>query len=108
MRDPMPQSVRLEDYTAPQFLIDSVDLDFTIEEEFTLVRACLAMRRNTAAGDASSRGAPAPCVLDGEDLGFVSVAIDDRVLDFEFQFHRHGFLEPGAESCGIFKQFVIN
>ena len=80
MRDPMPQSVRLEDYTAPQFLIDSVDLDFTIEEEFTLVRACLAMRRNTAAGDASSRGAPAPCALDGEDLGFVSVAIDDRAL----------------------------
>ncbi|MSQ53724.1 MAG: aminopeptidase N [Betaproteobacteria bacterium] len=80
MRDPMPQSVRLEDYTPPQFLIDSIELDFNIEEESTTVRARLAMRRNVAARDASPSGSSAPCALAGEDLALVSATIDGRAL----------------------------
>jgi aminopeptidase N len=75
MRDPLPQSIRLEDYTPPPFLIDSVDLDFTIEEESTTVRSRLAVRRNAMAGSTQ-----APLTLNGEDLEFVSAAIDGRQL----------------------------
>ncbi|OFZ96324.1 MAG: aminopeptidase N, partial [Betaproteobacteria bacterium RIFCSPLOWO2_02_FULL_62_17] len=75
MRDPVPQSIRLEDYAPPPFLIDSVDLDFAIAEAFTTVRARLAMRRNPAA-----HAAQTPLTLDGEDLVFESAAIDGRAL----------------------------
>ena len=75
MRDPLPQSIRLEDYAPPPFLIDRVALDFDIAEQFTTVRAHLAMRRNPAA-----REAQAPLALDGEDLLFESAAIDGREL----------------------------
>ena len=56
MRDPLPQSVRLEDYAPPPFLIDTVELDFEIEESHTRVRARLAMRRNPAAVDMQEIG----------------------------------------------------
>ena len=75
MTDPLPQNIRLEDYTPPPFFIDGVDLDFTIEEDVTTVRARLAMRRNPAPAYAQ-----APLTLDGEELALVSAAIDGRPL----------------------------
>jgi aminopeptidase N len=75
VRDPLPQHIRLEDYTPPPFFIDSVDLDFTIEEDVTTVRARLAMRRNAAPAYTQ-----APLALDGEELALVSAAIDGRPL----------------------------
>ncbi len=76
MRDPVPQSIRLEDYAPPPFLIDTVELDFSIAEDFTTVRARLGVRRNPAAHAA----APAPLALDGEELRFESATIDGRAL----------------------------
>ena len=75
MRDPLPQSVRLEDYAPPPFLIDTVELDFEIEESHTRVRARLAMRRNPAAVDMQ-----AALSLNGEELAFEFVAIDGQAL----------------------------
>src|ERR1035437_7283853 len=82
MRDPVPQSIRLEDYAPPPFLIDSVELDFAIAEQFTTVRARLGVRRNPAARDAQAALADAqtPLALDGEELVFESAAIDGRTL----------------------------
>jgi aminopeptidase N len=75
MRDPVPQLVRLEDYTPPAYLIPEVELDFDIGDAFTRVRSRLSVERNQLAG-----GARAPLVLDGEGLVLESVAIDGRVL----------------------------
>jgi aminopeptidase N len=61
---------RLSDYAPPPFLVDEVDLTFELDEDSTLVRSRLSMRRN----------APGELRLDGEDLQLVSVAIDGRQL----------------------------
>ena len=75
MRDPVPTTIHLEDYTPPAFLIRTVELDVAIREDNAEVRARLAVQRNPAAGD---RGAP--LVLDGDELELVSVALDDHAL----------------------------
>ena len=41
-----PTATRLADYAPPPFLVDEVDLDFELDEERTVVRAKLAVRRN--------------------------------------------------------------
>jgi aminopeptidase N len=70
-----PHAVRLEDYRPPEFLIDHVDLEFTLDPDRTHVRAELQMRRNPAAvrGDGSLR-------LDGEQLELEEIALDGHVL----------------------------
>ncbi len=75
MREPTPQLIRLEDYTPPAFLIDTVDLDFDIHIAYTDVRARLAIRRNPAAADPA-----APLKLDGEALTLQSIALDGALL----------------------------
>ncbi len=81
LRDPVPTSVHLKDYQPPAFLIDTVDLDFDIHEDHTLVRARLAIRRNPRASDPK-----APLVLDGDEIVPETIALDGRALlrgDFE-------------------------
>ena len=71
MKTDTPQTVHLKDYTAPAYLIDTVDLDFNIETGGTTVSATLAMRRNPA-------GPARPLVLDGEELQTLSVTVNRK------------------------------
>ncbi len=71
MRDPAPAAVRLKDYAPPAFLIDAVEVDVEIFEDFTRIRSRLAIRR---------RAGSVPLVLDGEELETESVAVDGRAL----------------------------
>ncbi|MFT7668733.1 MAG: aminopeptidase N [Planctomycetota bacterium] len=64
-----------KDYAPTPFLIDTIDLEFFLEDENTLVRATLAVRRNPL-----SKEAGADLVLDGEELKHVSAAIDGKML----------------------------
>ena len=75
MRDPVPVTIFLKDYTPPAFLVPKVELDFDIAAEHTTVRATLWLERNPASADKS-----APLVLDGEALELVSVSIDGKPL----------------------------
>jgi aminopeptidase N len=70
-----PHTVHLEDYTPSAFLIDTIDLDVALFDEFTRVKARLAVRRNPASQDPD-----APLVLDGQDLALDSVALNGRAL----------------------------
>jgi aminopeptidase N len=70
-----PQPIRLADYRAPDFLIDTVDLAFELGEAETLVKAHLTLRRNPAATDRQ-----APLRLDGEELELMSLALDAAAL----------------------------
>jgi aminopeptidase N len=63
--DAAPSEIRLADYRPPEFLIDTVDLRFDLDEAATTVVTRLALRRNTAAP------ADAPLHLDGEALTLV-------------------------------------
>jgi aminopeptidase N len=75
MKTDTPQTIYLKDYTAPAYLVDTVDLDINIEAGATTVTATLAMRRNP---DVAAQ----PLVLDGEELETVNVAVNGQNVPF--------------------------
>ena len=75
MRTDQPTPIRLADYQAFAFAIDSTVLDFQLEPGATKVRAVLQVRRTGAAD--------APLRLDGVRLKLIAVAIDGVVLPRE-------------------------
>ena len=71
-----PNTIRLEDYRAPDYRIASVALEFDLDPETTRVRSRLAVE------SAHDRSAGArPLLLDGDELELVSVALDGRRLE---------------------------
>src|SRR5688572_32971751 len=75
MRDATPQTIRLQDYTPPAFLISTVELDVDIRDAQATVPSTLTVARNPAHPQAG-----APLVLDGREIELVSVSIDGRTL----------------------------
>jgi aminopeptidase N len=74
MRSPAGQPVRLAEYRVPDYLIDAVDLDISLDREHTRVIAELSVRPNP-------RGqTDAPLRLDGDELTLVSLALDGAEL----------------------------
>ena len=70
-----PHETRLADYRPPDFLVDTVELAFDLDEAATRVRSRLAVRRNPASKDAT-----APLSLDGEALTLLRVALNGEEL----------------------------
>ena len=68
MRTEQARPVRLEDYAPPDWLVDTVELDVSLNPAAARVRATLALRPNPASA------APAPLVLDGDGLTRVAQA----------------------------------
>ena len=85
-----PVTVCLEDYLPPDWLIETVELDVDVREEYTTVTSTLACRRNP------QRPGTTPLVLDGEALETLSVSVDDRPLGaHEFTAEAHRLVLPG-------------
>ncbi|MGH8502467.1 MAG: aminopeptidase N [Gammaproteobacteria bacterium] len=81
MNDTRPQATFLKDYAPPAFLIDTVKLHVSLDDNDTIVRSVLAVRRNPQAASNN-----APLVLNGERMGLSLVMLDLRALsgkDFE-------------------------
>jgi aminopeptidase N len=76
MRTEEPRPIRLKDYRPPDWLIETVDLDVSLDPTATTVRAKLKLKPNGS-------GAPAPLVLDGEELKLRSLALDGAPLPSE-------------------------
>ena len=74
-----PTPKYLKDYRPPDYLIDTVFLDFQLGEANTEVEARLSVRRNPEA-HAASDGAAAPLVLDGEDLTLLAICMNGQRL----------------------------
>ncbi|MEY3287980.1 MAG: hypothetical protein RLZZ419_222 [Pseudomonadota bacterium] len=72
MRDANPQTIYLNDYTVPDYLIHSVDLNFTLAEENTRVISRLTLSRNP-----DSKTGDSALVLAGENLTLISVILND-------------------------------
>ena len=70
MRTEEPRPVRLSEYRAPDWLVETVDLDVKLNPTRTPVRATLKLKPNPAAG------APAPLVFDGDGVTLISLKID--------------------------------
>ncbi len=73
MRTDTAQPIRLKDYRPPDWLVETVALDFSLHPTQTKVRARLALKPNPDA-------AAAPLVLDGDGLTLVSLKLDGTVL----------------------------
>src|SRR6202453_4564662 len=76
MRTEEPRPTRLRYYRPPDWLIETVDLDVSLDPTATTVRATLKFKPN-------SGGTPAPLVLDGEELKLRSLALDGKPLPSE-------------------------
>jgi aminopeptidase N len=64
------EPVRLADYRAPAFLIDTVHLDISLDRTQTRIVSTLVLRRNPASKEAG------PLKLDGDSLVFVEAWLD--------------------------------
>jgi len=73
MRTEEPRPVRLKEYRPPDWLIDTVNLDVSLDATATIVRAKLKLKPNSA-------GVPAPLILDGEELKLRSLKLDGKPL----------------------------
>lgn len=69
MRTDTAPTIRLSDYQAPDWLVDTVHLDVDLHPTATKVRTVLALRPNPDT-------APAPLVLEGDGLSLVSLTRD--------------------------------
>ena len=74
MRTDEARPVRLEDYRPPDWLVESVELDVSLDPAATQVRATLTLRPN------GSGTAPAPLVLDGDGLSLRALKLDGAAL----------------------------
>src|SRR5580658_4432131 len=74
MRTEQAVPVRLADYRPPDWLVETVALDVALDPTRTRVRATLKLAPNPEAA------APAPVVLDGDELVLHSVAVDGAPL----------------------------
>ncbi|MEX3008097.1 aminopeptidase N [Hoeflea sp. TYP-13] len=75
MRTETGQDVRLEDYKPTAFEIETVDLTFRLNPERTIVTSRLSLRRRSGAEKNS------PLVLDGDELTFAGLKINDVAAD---------------------------
>jgi aminopeptidase N len=76
MRTEEPRPIRLKDYRPPDWLLETVDLDVSLDPTATIVRAKLKLKPNTT-------GTPAPLILDGDELKLRSLALDGKPLPSE-------------------------
>ena len=74
MRTEQSVPIRLENYRPPDWLVETVDLDVSLDPTATRVRAALRLKPNPKAA------APAPLVLDGDGLELVSLKLDGEAL----------------------------
>jgi aminopeptidase N len=74
MRTDEPHPIRLQGYRPPDWLVDRVELDVSLDASATRVRAALLLRPNPKAA------APAPLVLDGDGLTLVALKLDGEPL----------------------------
>ena len=77
MRTEDARPVRLEDYRPPDWLVETVALDVSLDPKATRVRATLDLKPG------SNGAAPAPLVLDGDGLLLKSLALDGARLPAE-------------------------
>ncbi|MEO7128131.1 MAG: aminopeptidase N [Rhodoferax sp.] len=76
LRDAQPSAVHREDYTAPAYWIDTVDLTFDLDPAKTRVLNRMRLRRNP---DAPVQ----PLRLDGEDLNLARVLVNGQGTSFK-------------------------
>jgi aminopeptidase N len=78
MREGQATVIRREDYAAPAFLVDSVDLSFDLDPAKTRVLNKMTLRRNPAVAAQALR-------LDGEELNLARVLVNGQGTSFKME-----------------------
>jgi len=79
MRDGAPQAIHLADYAAPNWWVETVELEFDLHPTATRVRSKIRFARNRDAGAGDLH-------LDGEGLSLITATVDGKPLsDNEYQ-----------------------
>lgn len=68
----------LDEYRAPNYLIDKTDLHINIRSGITIVTSRLTMRYNP---NSNSKDRQRPLIFDGVNLKLISLSLDGKVLD---------------------------
>ena len=79
LRDAQPKIIRLEDYRAPDYLIDETKLHIQLNDDETLVTATLIMRRNPL----DKKSGAGELILDGQELELRKVLLNGLELKSE-------------------------
>jgi aminopeptidase N len=72
----IPQPVYLKNYQVPDYLVDTIDLQFELDEETTLVKATTVFKKNIA-----SQSTARCLILQGEELKLLSIQLNGQPLD---------------------------
>ena len=70
-----PRTIYLKDYRAPAYLVESLELDFDLDAQSTLVKSKIRFYRNQDVADETT-----PLVLDGHELQLKKIQLDGREL----------------------------
>ncbi len=96
-----PRTIYLRDYTVPNFVVTSVELQVELLSGMAEVSARLQLVRHAQAS------ANAPLMLHGVDLELLSVSWNDRVLsDDEWYWQDELWVFPGADAEGVLQTRV--
>ena len=82
MRDANPQTIYLKDYQVPDYLIRTVDLNFTLDEQRTSVVSRLTLVRNP-----DSLSSETALILAGENLKLIRIVLNDDQELGETDYH---------------------
>jgi len=77
MRTETAAPILLKDYRPPDYLVETVHLDFSLQPNATRVRATLSLKPNPQAT------APAPLTLDGDGLKLTGLKLNGNALPIE-------------------------
>lgn len=80
MKDAAPVTIHLKDYQKPAYNIETVDLEFHLDPEKTIVKNTMKIQRSSEAD------ANAPLELFGEDMDFLGLKVNNEEIqanDFE-------------------------
>jgi aminopeptidase N len=92
-----PEIIYRKDYIAPDYWVDTVDLQFDIQDDATLVSSRLVMRR------AETATPKTPVVLQGRDMVLMAVHLDGRLLNAtEYQ-----VTEEQLEIFSVHERFIL-
>ena len=76
MKHNSPQTTYLKDYTPPPFLVDKVDLEIELGEEWSTVKARLCFRSNP-----DFKGKNSTLVLDGQNMKLHEIRLDNMQMN---------------------------
>ena len=99
LREQTPALIRLSDYRAPAWRVETVELDFDLGIDATELSARLLLRRDPAQA--------LPLRLDGENLELLSIALDGQALPADAYRYADSVLEvDGARDGSVLETRV--